>query len=158
MVVSSLSAWNTWRQDGFTAGFYHSQWNIIKNHVHSLIHGLFVGLISLYSVNETLLTPIPKSKNPLHHLDWCPINFCNTFYKILSKIICNYLKPVMPTLIHPTQGPFMQGWGPLDNAYLIFEIFYSIFTRYKRLCHGNSVLAIKLDLAKAYDRLSLDFI
>lgn len=48
----------------------------------------------------------------------------------------------------------MKGRNNLDNANVVLELFYSILTKDNRLANGKPCLAMKLDMAKAYDRIS----
>lgn len=38
-----------------------------------------------------------------------PLELCNTYYKILLKIIVNRLKPLLPNLISLFQGAYIAG-------------------------------------------------
>lgn len=101
----------------------------------------------------TLITLIPKTKNPRNLSDWRPISLCNTSYNILPKFIVARLNPIWPIIINQYQGAFTQGRSSLDNAMVILEILHSIFSKNKRISRGKSCIAMKLNMAKAYDRI-----
>lgn len=64
----------------------------------------------------------------------------------------------MSVLLDPCQGAFTKGRGAQDNAIVVLELFPSILTSDKRLNNDRPCFALKLDMAKAYDRLSWEFL
>ena len=53
----------------------------------------------LKAFNATFLTLIPKEVGADTPDKFRPIALCNVIYKIISKIIANRLKPLLPLLI-----------------------------------------------------------
>ena len=53
---------------------------------------------SAESVNNTCLVS-PKVKNPILLTQFRPISLCIVLYKIISKVIANQLKEVLPEII-----------------------------------------------------------
>lgn len=86
--------------------------------------------------------------------DFRPIGLCNTIYKLVIKVITNRLRPILGKIISPFQSSFIQGRGIEDNVILVKEIAH-VFHKCKK---GRRILAVKLDLTKAYDSLEWSFI
>ena len=98
------------------------------------------------------LTLIPKNEGADSPNKFCPISLCNVIYKIITKVIANQLKPIIPSLISPEQSGFMEGCQISDGISLVHEILHSI--KIKKM----SGMLVELDIAKAYDKLNWQFI
>ena len=104
------------------------------------------------ATNSTSLSLIPKEKNPTTIKIFRPISLCNSSYKILSKVIANRIKKVIPLLIFENQGGFIVGRQIYDNILLVQEAIHSSQSR------KEASMAIKLDLANAFDRIRQSYI
>lgn len=107
------------------------------------------------SVNETLVTLVPKTQLLESINQLRPISCCNFIYKIISKIIVARLKTYMGQLISCNQSAFVGGRLIQDNLVVAQEVFHAL--KRKDKC-GKECLAIKLNMNKAYDRLDWRFI
>ncbi|KAL5581072.1 hypothetical protein UlMin_013514 [Ulmus minor] len=111
--------------------------------------------MSLARTNETLITLIPKVKSPNGITDYQPINLCNVIYKIISKMLTNRLRLVMNSVILEEQSAFIPGRLILDNAIIGFECLHAIKRKRSK---KRGYLALKLDMAKAFDRVEWSFV
>lgn len=58
------------------------------------------------SINQTFINLIPKVKSPVRLSKYCPIALCNIFYKLISKILANRFKKILPCVISNSQSAF----------------------------------------------------
>lgn len=82
--------------------------------------------------------------------DFRPISLCNILYKLLSKVLCNRLHCVLPSIVDMSQSAFVPGRLITDNATVNFEGFHSMFTNKVR---SFNYMGLKLDMRKAYGRI-----
>ena len=57
--------------------------------------------------NKTLIVLIPKSSIPTKLNNYRPISLYNVSYKLVTEVIVNRLKDILPGLISPTQSSFV---------------------------------------------------
>jgi len=81
-----------------------------------------------------------------------PIALCNVIYKLISKVLENRFKPLLPLLISPEQTCYVEGRQILDGIILSHEVIHSL----KVLKKPGMIL--KLDLSEAFDKLSCTYI
>ncbi|XP_060968361.1 uncharacterized protein LOC133035936 [Cannabis sativa] len=105
-------------------------------------------------LNFTFICLIPKVNNPTRMEQFRPISLCNFPYKIIAKILANRLRSYMESLISPLQSAFILGRWIVESSILTQELVHTI--RKKRGVGG--LMAIKLDMHKAYDRMEWDFV
>ncbi|XP_019266683.1 PREDICTED: uncharacterized protein LOC109244105 [Nicotiana attenuata] len=82
-----------------------------------------------------------------------PISLSNFSCKILSKLVNQRLSPLMQKLVSPNQTGFIKGRSITENIMLTQDMVHNIV---KPSASGNVVL--KLDMAKAYDRVSWEYL
>lgn len=59
------------------------------------------------ALNYMNLVLIPKKRKLTNFLEFQPISLSNVIYKIMSKVLVNRLKPVMPIVISNSQCAFV---------------------------------------------------
>ena len=113
------------------------------------------GASSVQPFNHTLLALIPKVSSPTTMVDFRPISLCNVIYKLVAKTLANRLKKTLPHVISITESAFVPNRNILDNVMVGFEVMHFV----KRICgEGTCAMAIKLDMAKADDRVEWCFL
>lgn len=105
------------------------------------------------SFTATMIVLLPKKENPQTWSDYRPISLCNVTNKVISKIISTRLAPLLPTLKAPNQSGFIKGRLLNDNVLLAQELIRDLPN-----CSPTPNVAIKLDMAKAYDRVQWSFL
>ncbi|KAK9938568.1 hypothetical protein M0R45_015297 [Rubus argutus] len=141
--------------DGFPGLFFHKFWDVVNNLVYETSLDFGSGLVNLSTLNQTHIALIPKIPNPERTSHFRPISLCNNSYKILSKLIANRLKAILPALISHNQNAFVPNRQIQDNILLAHESYH--YLKLKRE-GGNHDLGLKLDMNKAYDRVEWDFL
>ena len=89
--------------DGIPAEFFQTYWHILEpKYVAYLAQIQKEGLDSLK--NKSVTTILYKNKGNRNNLAYYrPIDLINVDVKIITKVLTNRLKPVLPTIIHKTQ-------------------------------------------------------
>jgi len=141
--------------DGFSAGFFQKAWCFVGEKVSEAVLSFLNGGPFDPSINATNICLIPKNSAPESVKDYRPISLCNVVYKLISKVLANRMKLVLPQIISPEQSAFIPGRLITDNIIVAFETLHTMATRLKG---RNGCMAIKLDMSKAYDRLEWGFL
>lgn len=102
--------------------------------------------------NSSFLALIPKEKGAQNFSRFRPISLCNTGYKLITKVITNRLKHVLPKIIPKNQGGFLKGRLIRDNIILVQEAIHSSCQRKEK------GMVVKLNLENAFDRVCHSFL
>ncbi|XP_074314641.1 uncharacterized protein LOC141649868 [Silene latifolia] len=121
--------------------------------VSTVLH-ILNGNESAKPLNKTNIVLIPKKKAPDKIRDFRPISLCNVAYKLVSKVLANRLKLFLNEIVSENQSAFTPGRLISDNILMAFEVFH--YMKNARSKEGH--MAIKLDMAKVYDRIEWDFL
>ena len=97
------------RPNDMNALFYQKLWHVVGDSVVLAILDFLNNGNMLPDINHTNIMLIPKVKNPERMSEFIPISLCNVIYKIISKVLANRLKQVLPQIISPTQSAFVPG-------------------------------------------------
>lgn len=95
---------------------------------------------------------IPKVKNPKEVKDFRPISLVSIVYKILSKILANRMKKVLPGIISPSQSAFIKNRQIMDGPLIVNEVID--WAKHNK----KSIFIFKSDIAKAYDTVSWKYL
>ena len=151
--VFNISADRAPGPDGFNALFYQSCWDIVGGDVTSDVEDYFGGAYMPRSFTSTMIVLLPKKDRPTTWAEYRPISLCNVSNKIISKILASRLAPIMPLVTSPNQSGFVQGRLLSDNVLLAQEMIQDLGKGFP-----SPNFAIKLDMAKAYDRVQWPFL
>jgi hypothetical protein len=131
--------------------FFHYCWPMIREEVWKLVEESRTSGQVLSTFNATFLTLIPKEDRVTHPKQFHPIALCNVIYKIITKIIALWLKPILPFIISKEQSGYVEGCQIMDNIILVHEVIHSLKST------RTPGMLIKLDLSKYFDRLSWQY-
>lgn len=106
-------------------------------------------------INFTHIILIPKVKNHVKPSDFRSIILCYVIYKLVSKVLTNKLKMILPIIIYKNQSAFILKRLISNNIIVAFETLHSMKTRQKG--KGGS-MARKLEISKAYDYIEWSFL
>ena len=81
-----------------------------------------------------------------------PISLVRSVYKILAKVLAPRLRGVVDNVVSPSQHAFVHGRHIMD-AFLIANEFIDYYLR-----TNLSGILCKLDIEKAYDHVSWEFV
>ena len=147
-IVLGMDSNSAARSDGFGGIFYKVCWDIIKANLYMAVQWFFPGHQLPTSWTSTLVVTIPKVDCSKTFEDLRSISLCNFSVKILLRIISNRLALLLPSLISLEHSGFTQFRSITDNVML---------QKLPSKVRGDNVV-LKLDLAKAYDRVPWLFI
>lgn len=102
------------------------------------------------NINATHICLISKKFNPQKITDYCPISLSNVLSRIISKVFASRLKQILPDVISTSQSAFLSDRLIIDNILVAFETMHHINQRQKG---KDGLMAIKLDISKAFDRV-----
>eukprot|EP00253_Pinus_taeda_P021967 PITA_21967 len=106
----------------------------------------------LKSINLTFIALTLKVEEANTSEIFRPIALCNVIYKIISKVIANRLKPILPGIISEEKSGYVEGRQILDNIILAQEMIHTLHSRKK------AGMLMQLDLSKAYDKVSWNYL
>ena len=138
--------------DGFNFSFIKGSWDFLKEDFGNLLSDLHRRGRINKEMNATFITLIPKVPNPVSLHDYRPISLVWCLYKLLAKILVNWLRRVIPLIISPFQGVFGAKRQILDGVLFANELIGS------RKRSKEEGVIFKIDLEKAYDYVGLDFV
>ena len=139
--------------DGYNAYFFKHCWSIIGTDFLAAVRYFFTHNCLPRCVNATRIALVPKVENPSCMNDFRPISCCTVIYKCISKVIAIRLKAALAEVIGPSQSAFLPGRNISDAILLTQELMHNA-----HLNTGPSRCALKVDLKKAFDTVSWDFV
>ncbi|KAJ9554109.1 hypothetical protein OSB04_018154 [Centaurea solstitialis] len=141
--------------DGFNPRFFQKKWEFLGDEIFNTGKSWLENGILPPGVNDTVIALIPKVNSPSSLKEYRPIALCNVILKIITKVLANRIKPILPNIISANQTAFVKDRLITDNIIIAFEMLHSM-QRNTRKKSGE--VAIKIDISKAYDRLSWVFL
>ncbi|CAH9114746.1 unnamed protein product, partial [Cuscuta epithymum] len=139
--------------DGYNGVFFRQCWTTVGVDVVLAVQDFFQGNLIPKAMGSSLIALIPKRDKISTFSDFRPISLSNFISKVCTKLLATRLTFILPKLISPEQAGFMKGRDISDHVLVAQEMINSI----DRKVRGTNVI-VKLDMAKAFDRLSWVFL
>lgn len=133
--------------NGFTPRFLQTYWQIVEKEFFKVIQKSQECQKIGVCTNPAFLALVPKEKGENSFNRFRPISLCNIGYKVITKVITNRLRKILPKIIPENQGGFIHGRQLVDNFVLVQEEIHSCLRRKEK------GMVIKLDLANAFNRV-----
>ncbi|XP_071923146.1 uncharacterized protein [Coffea arabica] len=152
-VVFAMDGESAAGPDGFSGKFFTCAWDIVAEDVHAAVVCFFCGEVLPRSISSTSIVLISKVQSPQDFTQFRPISLCNFINKVISKLLSDRLARILSKIISPQQSGFVKGRHMSDSFLLAQELLSGI-----RYSHRGGNVVLKLDMAKAYDRVSWLFL
>ncbi|WZZ38401.1 hypothetical protein YC2023_034660 [Brassica napus] len=139
--------------DGYSAEFFWEAWEIVGKDLTDAVKEFFVAGRMLRQFNTTAISLIPKivGADQLHLFR--PISLCSTVYKVMARLLKKKLKLCVAEIVQRNQVGFVQDRLLCENVLLATELVRD-FNDQGPTTRG----CLKIDISKAYDNLSWDFL
>ena len=85
--------------DGFNPAFYKKLWTLVGEDVFNQCSKWLQELQFPSALNRTNILLIPKCSHPTSMKDLRPIALCNVMYKIMTKVLGNRIKNMLPHIM-----------------------------------------------------------
>ena len=87
------------RLDGMSPFFFQKYWHIVGWDVSSAVLSSLHSGRCLRKMNFTHIVLVPKVNDPQHITEFYPISLSNVVSRIVSKVLANRLKTILPNVI-----------------------------------------------------------
>ena len=141
--------------NGMPPFFFQKYWHIVSQDVTIAILSVLNFGHMLHKMNFTHIVLIPKNNELKNMSDYRPISLDNVIFKIVSKVVANCLKHVLPMVIFDAQSAFVPNRLITDNTIVVYELLHRMRNRRKG---RMGQMVVKLDISKAYDRVEWCFL
>jgi len=151
--IKSMKAFKTPGSDGLPKEFYERFFRLFGgDFVHVINQACEDGLLSS-SQRLGYITLLCKDKKHADQLsNWRPVSLLNVDYKIVSKSLSNRLRKVLGDVVLYDQTCSIPGRSAQDSMHLLRNAY--------EYCEdtGSSGIFVSYDQAKAFDRVSQDYL
>ena len=139
--------------DGLTKEFYETSWKILcKSLLHCYRYSLEVGELSS-SQRQAIITLLEKKgKDRSYLVNWRPISLLNFDYKLLTKVLANRVKKVIPSIISSSQTAYVRDRSITDSVRLVQVIIHLLDLQ------TLPGLLLLVDFQKAFDSINWKYV
>lgn len=139
--------------DGLSTEFFWESWQVVGADTVGAIKEFFTAGRLLRQFNATAISLIPKVIGADQLSQFRPISLCTTVYKVMARLLKRKLKLCVSDIVQRNQVGFVQERLLCENVLLASEL-----VRDFNASGPTSRGCLKIDISKAYDNLSWDFL
>ncbi|XP_022853935.1 uncharacterized protein LOC111375367, partial [Olea europaea var. sylvestris] len=139
--------------DGYTSCLFKSAWRCIEHDFVEAIMEFFSSGSILKQINHAVIALVQNSSHNPSVGDDRPISCCNVICKVITKTLASRLRPILGDIVDQAQTAFIEGRSMMQNIHLAQELL----RQYNRKRVASRCL-LKIDIRKAYDLVSWDFL
>lgn len=140
--------------DGNPVGFYQKYWIVVGSDVTKFVLDILYDRRSLEEINHAFVVLIAKIPKPESLEHFSQISVCNVVYKIVVKVLANWIKLIISKIISPNQGAFIPGRVIFENILIAHEILHQMRSHRTKA----NLMVLKMYLSKAYDRVEWNYL
>ncbi|XP_017609264.1 uncharacterized protein LOC108455176 [Gossypium arboreum] len=142
--------------DGIFGSFFKDHWQTVGKYVLKLCHDILKGRNNVSCLNKTLLIMIPKVNELCVMANFRPISLYRVIYKIISKVLANRLKEVLPYCISHNQSVFAPGRMIHDNVLITHELMHYLRSSKNGPNKGNNRSEVEtfLRILEMFEKMS----
>ena len=104
--------------------FFQKYWHIVGNDVTEVVLFVLTSGHFLHKMNYTHIVLIPKKNDPKHVFDYRPISLANVISRIVSKVLANRLKLILPNVISNSRTAFVPNRLITYNTTVAYEVLH----------------------------------
>nr|GEZ55794.1 RNA-directed DNA polymerase, eukaryota [Tanacetum cinerariifolium] len=131
--------------DRFTFEFFRKYWEFVGLDFCRAVEHFFENGSFSKCCNFSSIALIPKVTDAKFVNDYQPISLIGSVYKVVTKIMANWLALVIANIVSETQFTFVAERQILDGPFILNEVLYWCKRKTKK------AMFFKVDFAKAYD-------
>ena len=117
--------------DGMSPFFFQKFWHIVGQDVTVAVLSVLNSGHMLHKMNFTHIVLVLKINEPKHMSDFRPISFSNVISRIVSKVLVDRLKHVLPLVISDAQSAFVPNHLITDKTTVAYELLHKMRNRRK---------------------------
>ena len=139
--------------DGFTVEFYRKFYAYLKEILFEMYKNAYQEGILPFTCRKGLISLLPKpGKDTRFVKNMRALTMLNVDFKILSKLMDNRLREVIPEIVHPDQTGFVPGRNITTNIRKSIDVM--------EYCKQSRIPAVimSVDMEKCFDRIEYDAI
>jgi hypothetical protein len=115
--------------NGMPAFFFKTYWDVVGEQLTKEVMGMLNGCWLPQGWNDTIIALIPKTEKPEEVTDLMPVDLCNVVYKVVSKVMSQRLREVLPEIITPHQSAFVPVMLVSENTLIAYDLTHCLLNK-----------------------------